>query len=244
MTPVIIDVAVRWESVGMANTDHETVDRLLSDRYSCRGFLPDEVPGDVLRALFQSAQRTASWCNSQAWQVELVSGEDAELFGKKLTEWAAAGNPQSMDIDPPTTYEGVYQERRRGAGYGLYNAVGIERGDMEGRMRQMLENFRFFGAPHVAVISTPKALGPYGAVDCGGYVSTLLTVAQSLGLATIAQAAIASYSSWVREYLGIGDDRDIVCVVSIGYPDPEHPANGFRTDREDVANVVNGLPGA
>lgn len=225
----------------MSNPAYEVVDQVLSDRYSCRGFLPDEVPVDTLRALFTSAQRTASWCNSQAWQVTLVSGADAAAFGRELTAWVTSGKPQAMDIDPPNRYEGVYQERRRGAGFGLYDAVGIERDDMEGRMRQMVENFRFFGAPHVAVISAPKALGPYGAVDCGAYVSSLLTVAQSLGLATIAQAAIAMHSDFVHDHLGIGDDRDVVCVVSIGYADDAHPANGFRTDRADIGDVVAGL---
>ncbi|MCF8589780.1 nitroreductase [Gordonia liuliyuniae] len=225
----------------MTNSDYDTVDRALAERYSCRGFLPDRVPGETLRALFASAQRTASWCNSQAWQVTLVSADDAAEFGDALTAWVASGKPQVMDIDPPTRYEGVYQERRRGAGFALYNAVGVERDDTEGRMRQMAENFRFFGAPHVAVISSPKSLGPYGAVDCGAYVSSLLTVAQSLGLATIAQAAIAMYSDFVHDHLDIPDDRNIVCAVSIGYADDAHPANGFRTERTDVDGVVVGL---
>lgn len=226
----------------MTNSDYDAVDRALAGRYSCRGFRSDQVPAETLRALFASAQRTASWCNSQAWQVALVSGDDAADFGDKLTAWVTAGNPQVMDIDPPSRYEGVYQERRRGAGFALYNAVGIERSDMEGRTRQMVENFRFFGAPHVAVISAPKALGAYGAVDCGAYVSSLLTIAQSLGLATIAQAAIAMHSDFVHDYLDIPDDRNIVCVVSIGYADEAHAANGFRTDRADLADVVVGLP--
>ncbi len=55
----------------------------------------------------------------------------------------------------------------------------------------MLENYRFFGAPHVAIITSDKALGVYGAVDCGGYVSTLLLAAESLGIAAVPQAAVA-----------------------------------------------------
>ncbi|MGO3327730.1 nitroreductase [Gordonia sp. (in: high G+C Gram-positive bacteria)] len=226
----------------MTNADYDAVDRVLAGRYSCRGFRTDQVPAETLRALFGSAQRTASWCNSQAWQVTLVSGADAADFGAKLTEWVTAGNPAVMDIDPPSRYEGVYQDRRRGAGFALYNAVGLARDAKEGRPRQMVENFRCFGAPHVAVISSPKALGAYGAVDCGAYVSSLLTIAQSLGLATIAQAAIAMHSDFVHDYLDIPDDRNIVCAVSIGYADEGHPANGFRTERADLADVVVGLP--
>jgi len=76
--------------------------------------------------------------------------------------------------------------------------VGVDRQDRDGRERQMQENFRFFGAPHVAVISSPHSLGVYGAVDCDGYVARLLTVAQSLGLRIIAQAAIAMHTDSAR----------------------------------------------
>ncbi|MDX7527464.1 nitroreductase family protein, partial [Enterobacter hormaechei] len=81
---------------------------------------------------------------------------------------------------------GVYGERRRASGYGLYTGLGIERSDKEARLTQMLENYRFFGAPHVAVITSDAGLGTYGAVDCGGYVATFLAAASSLGVATCA----------------------------------------------------------
>lgn len=214
---------------------------LLGARFSCRGFLPDPVPTTTVRRMFELAQRTASWCNSQAWQVTLVSGEEVAAFSKVLLDRVAAG-PEAPDITGPAAYEGAYRDRRRGAGFGLYNAVGIARDDAEGRLRQMLENFRFFGAPHVAVVSTPTALGTYGAVDCGAYVSTLLTAARSLGVDTIAQAAIAMYADTVHEHLGIPADRDVVCAVSFGHADPEHPANAFRTARAAIDEVVSGLP--
>lgn len=221
--------------------DAEVLARILQARSSCRGFLPDEVPAATIRRLFEMAQRTASWCNSQAWQVHLTSGAQTTEFAKVLTARAMAGG-EAFDIPGPAAYEGVYLERRRGSGFGLYQAVGIARDDAAGRAAQMLENFRFFGAPHVAVISTPKSLGAYGAVDCGAYVSTLLTAAQSLGLASIAQAAIALFSDVVHEHLAIPADRDIVCGVSFGYADPDHPANGFRTSRAGIEEAVAGLP--
>ncbi len=225
----------------MTDADAAVLARILEGRFSCRGFLPHEVPDETVRRLFEMAQRAASWCNSQAWQVHLTSGDRTAAFAKVLTGRVAAGS-EVFDIPGPAAYEGVYLDRRRASGFGLYEAVGVARDDREGRTRQMLENFRFFGAPHVAVISTPTSLGTYGAVDCGGYVATLLTAARSLGLASIAQAAIAMYSDVVHEHLGIPADRDIVCAVSFGYPDPDHAANSFRTARADIADAVTGLP--
>ncbi|MFT4265437.1 MAG: nitroreductase [Nocardioides sp.] len=219
-------------------TPDEVIETVLAERFSCRAFLPGTVPAATQRRMFALAQRTASWCNSQAWQVHVAPSTEA--FSEALLARVLAG-PEAPDLAGPASYEGVYRDRRRASGFGLYGALGIARDDADGRLRQMLENFRFFGAPHVAVISTPRALGVYGAVDCGAYVSTLLTAAQSLGVATIAQAAVAMYADVVHEHLGVPADRDVVCAVSYGYPDLDHPANAFRTERASIDEAVSGL---
>jgi nitroreductase len=216
--------------------------RQLESRYSCRSFLPDTVPTATIRQLFRMAQRTPSWCNSQAWQVNLVSGAATRRFADALLAHVDSHQPDP-DLPGPERYTGVYQDRRRASGFALYSALGIARDDFGARQRQLRENHRFFGAPHVAVVSTPADLGVYGAVDCGGYVATLLLAAESLDLGAIAQAAIAMYAGFVRSHLEIPDDRRIVCAVSFGYADDLHPANGFRTERADIDDVVLGLPG-
>lgn len=214
-----------------------TLEQILDDRYSCRGFTSEPVPDADIERILQMAQRTASWCNSQAWQVELVTGQATAAFGKHLTDYVLS-NEMRSDFPAPERYDGVYGVRRRASGYGLYSALGIERTDKDARLTQMLENYRFFGAPHVAVITSDAGLGTYGAVDCGGYVATFLAAAASLGVATCAQAALALYSDGVREHLDIPEDRLIVCGIAFGYADPEHPANTFRAERADLTDVV------
>jgi nitroreductase len=213
---------------------------ILTSRHSCRAFLPEPVQADVVRQMFELAQRTPSWCNSQAWRVHLVCDEARDSLSSRLVARVQAG-PEEPDIPGPAKYEGVYQDRRRSSGFALYRALGIAREDTEARFEQMLENFRFFGAPHLAVITSPVALGTYGVMDCGGYVANLLNAAEALGLGAIAQAAIGMYADTVRAELGIPTHRSIVCGVSFGYADSEHPANSFRTERADVTDVVAGL---
>ena len=53
-----------------------------------------------------------------------------------------------------------------------------------------------FGAPHVAIVTSDEALGVYGAVDCGAYVSNFMLAAHSLGVGSIAQAALAGRMQW------------------------------------------------
>lgn len=210
--------------------------QLLNERYSCRGFKPDPVPRATIDRILELAQRTASWCNSQAWQVWVAGHEATERLRGELLEYARHHAPQP-DLEWPA-YQGVYLERRRECGLQLYQATGVARGDRAAGEKQTLENFRFFGAPHFALVTTDASLGIYGAIDCGAYVSNFALAARAMGVASIAQAALAAHPQFWRERLGLTSDRKLVCGISFGYEDPAHPANGFRTSRAPVTQAT------
>jgi nitroreductase len=216
----------------------DVVKRLLTERYSCRAFRPEPVPRDVIEKILATAQRTASWCNSQPWHIAITEGDGTERLKRLLFELASAEELREPDFSFPREYRGVYLDRRRESGFQLYSALGIERGDKPAYARQALENFRFFGAPHVAVITTDEALGVYGAIDCGGYVSNFLLAAHASGVATIPQAALSSYAKFIRHELNLGLDRRMVCAISFGYADDGHLANSYRTNRASLGESV------
>ena len=58
------------------------LEELLNERYSVRAFLPQEVPRETIEHILTVAQRTASWCNSQPWQVLIASGEAKETVSQ------------------------------------------------------------------------------------------------------------------------------------------------------------------
>lgn len=223
----------------MNDVQAQALDALLTQRHSCRAFLPRPVPRDTLERIFTTAQRAASWCNSQAWQVTVASGAGADRVREALVAAATGTQPADSDFPYPLEYRGVYQERRRECGFQLYEAVGVARGDKAGYARQGLENFRLFGAPHVAIMTSDPGLGVYGAVDVGGYVQVLMLAMQAHGVASIAQAALARQSTLLKSLLGIPAERRVVCGVSFGYEDSAHPANRFRTRRAPLAEVVD-----
>ncbi|MFE3292559.1 nitroreductase [Rhodococcus sp. NPDC059234] len=214
-----------------------TLTELLDTRYSCRAFLPQQVPRDVIEQILALAQRTPSWCNTQPWQVAITEGDATDRFRAGLAE-AIRTVTQASDIEFPREYRGVYRDRRRECALQLYSSLGIA-GDRAASAQQTMRNFDLFDAPHVAVVTTDEALGTYGAVDCGLYVGTFLLAAQSLGVATIPQAALAGCSPYLRDFFDIPEGRNVVCAISFGYPDTDHPANGFRTTRADQDAVVS-----
>jgi nitroreductase len=215
----------------------EGFERLLEQRYSCRGFLPRPVERATIERVLEIAQRTPSWCNAQPWQAHITSGPATERLRAALLARVTSHEPEP-DYPFPREYRGVYLARRRECGFRLYDAVGVARGDREASARQAMENYRLFGAPHAMIVTSDEALGVYGVLDCGAWLNNFMLAARSLGVASIAQAALAAHPKPLREFFGIGEDRRIVCGMSFGYEDPQHPANRFRTrraGREEVA---------
>ena len=235
-----MDQASEQPQAGRFTTDQRigVLEELLGERFSCRAFKPEPVPRVTIERILTAAQKTASWCNSQPWQLAIASGAATQKFRDAIYAAASSGQPSSGDFPFPREYRGVYLERRRESGFQLYNALGIIRGDKAGYAKQALENFNLFGAPHVAIIHTDEALGVYGAIDCGGYVTSFMLAAQALGIATIPQAALAFHAELVRKHFGLGDDRRVVCGISFGYPDRAHKANSYRTNRAGLAETV------
>ncbi|HEY5929455.1 MAG TPA: nitroreductase [Burkholderiales bacterium] len=214
------------------------LDRIVSGRYSCRKYLPKPVPRETIDAILELAQKTPSWCNTQPWNVILLSGAAADRFREAMHAHASKGEAINPDFPFPPRYEGVYRDRRKVCGVQLYQALKIGREDKAAAAEQSLENFRMFGAPHLALITSEAELGVYGAVDCGLYVSNFMLAAGNHGVATIAQAALASYPEFIRRYFDLPANRKMICGIALGYADESHPINGYRTARVPLADSV------
>ena len=216
-----------------------TVEKALRERFSCRRFLPKAVPRETIESILRLAQLTPSWCNTQPWQIILLSGDATERLREKLYAHAKSGARGNPDFAFPPQYEGVYRDRRKVCGVQLYQSLGIGKEDRTAAAEQALENFRFFEAPHVMLITTPESLGTYGAIDCGLYISAFMLAAREHGVDAIAQAALASYPDFLREYFQLPAERKFICGIAFGYADNEHPINSYRTERAQLEDVVD-----
>jgi nitroreductase len=168
----------------------------------------------------------------------ITRGAATDRFRSAIFDYAV-GHEREPDFAFPREYRGVYLERRRECGFQLYESVGIARGDREAAARQTMENYRLFGAPHAMIVTTDEALGVYGMLDCGAWVNNFMLAARSLGVASIAQAALGAHPQFVRSYFGLPADRLVVCGMSFGYEDAARPVNRFRTSRAALDSVVS-----
>ncbi|MFA7585964.1 MAG: nitroreductase [Novosphingobium sp.] len=201
-------------------------------RHSCRAFRADPVAPADLDRMVRLASRAASWCNTQPWHLSIAGPVTTNHLRRDLAACARHG-PGEREIMPEPHYQGVYLDRRRLAGWRLYEHIGIAKGDRGASREQALRNFDFFGAPQIAVVSCDRALGPYGMVDCGAFVCAFLLAAETLGLGAIALASVVSYPGVLRRYLPVPADNAIVCAIAFGH-ERDDPVNAFRTNRATI----------
>ncbi len=168
----------------------------------------------------------------------VTKGDETARFSAALLDAVNTTAP-APDLPWPERYTGAHQERRRICGYQLYEAVGIARDDHAARAKQSMRNFEFFDAPHVAIIHSGAELGPYGAMDCGVFVTAFMLAATALGVGSIAQASVAAYPDLIRRHFNLSEDRLILCAISFGYADATHPANAFRTARAELGDIFD-----
>ncbi len=235
-----IDWAGPWPPDALA------LNELLDKRYSCRDYLPTRVDNALIKTLLLTAMKTASWCNSQPWRVHIAEGAATERFRRGLyaaSEKAGgvAASPDS-DIPFPAEYRGAYLARRREYASQLYASASVAPDDRLGSARVGMRNFELFGAPQVMILTTPRELGTYGAVDCGAFIFSFMLAARAFGIGAIAQASVAMFSPFVREFFKIDESFNVLCGISFGYENRENPVNAFRTSRvglEDVATFIS-----
>jgi nitroreductase len=211
----------------------------LKDRRSIRAFKTDAVPKEVITRILEAARWSPSWGNTQPWELVVVQGNKVrELTGELVAAFQQrmAANP---DVAMPGTFPDVYKERYMACAAGLFGSMGVARDDKARRMAHMVGMTGGFGAPAIIyVIFNADLTEPYSMFDLGIITHALCLVAHDQGLGTCIEAQLALYPDIIRRHLGLGTSHRIVVGLALGYPDLDHPANGFRTEREPLEKFV------
>jgi nitroreductase len=126
-------------------------------RRSCRAFLPTPLSRAQIEEVLAEAQLSPSNCNTQPWVVHILSGAKRdELSAALLKGWDEAR--YSSDFHwPVQDYPGRFKERQAEQGKIYYETLAIVRRDVVARNDATAANYRFFDAPHVALLFFPPA---------------------------------------------------------------------------------------
>lgn len=208
-------------------------------RRSFRHFLPTPLPDAVIKAVLDDAQHAPSNCNTQPWNVHVVSGQKLAELSAALHEANAAGRLSPDFSWDEGAFKGRLDERRKEHGKLYYESLGVARGDTAARQEASNRNFSFFGAPHAAFIFMP-VIGDNVRVagDLGMYGQTFLLSLAARGLGGIPQTVLGLFAATIRQTLGVTEDQKLLFGVSFGHPDETAPGNRTRVGRDPVSASV------
>lgn len=207
----------------------------IKGRASVRAYLDRPVPRDTVEAILEAARWAPSGVNMQPWQVAVLGGESLRRLGDTFIAARERGEKEHLDYGYyPEQWSEPYRSRRFACGMALYSALGIERGDSVRRKQAWYRNYRFFDAPIGLMFFIRRDLATGSWLDYGMFLQNVMLAAREFGLETCPEASMAEFPDLVREQLQMPPEWLVVCGIALGYPDREHPVNGYRTTREPV----------
>jgi len=215
------------------------VSEAINSRQSIRAFTDQEVSDELIQRLLEKSSRAASGGNLQPWKIFIINNEMMIKFLKFQEDWTDPETP-AYDIYPENLTE-PYKTSRYEVGAEMYSILDIDRDDKEGRFKQMLENFKFFGAPSAFFCFVDRQMGRPQWSDLGMFLQNFMLLAKEVGLDTCPQEAWAIKQESVTAFVKAPDELMLFCGMAIGYKDDEAKINKLRTERrpfEDWATFV------
>lgn len=180
---------------------------VVKNRRAVRRYKPDPVIKEDILKILDAANWAPSGMNKQQWEFVVVSGEKKAELGKSYKKIAER---YTRDWEEPAKQNFIDYA----ATYG--------------------------GAPVVIVIlteaSTADPVRKMHLQSASAAMENLVLAARALGLGTCWMTGLLQDEKNIRAVLGIPDEREIVCVTPLGYPD-ENPEPPSRID-PDLAKKV------
>ena len=214
-------------------------EQCLRQRKSVRAFTSTPVSTEVLRSVFEMAQKASSNCNTQPWSAYVVSGQKCDGLRRAMYQAASSDTPPKPDFCEIPQFHDVYKSRQFECALAMYGAMDITREDKAGRRQAMLRNFEFFDAPHAVFLTMPTALNINSVLDVGSYLQILMLAMTAHGIGSCAQGALALYPDLVREHITIPSEEGVLVGVSFGYERKDARVNTTRTTRASIDEVVH-----
>jgi nitroreductase len=212
---------------------------VITSRHCKRAFLDRPVPREILERVLTVAGQAPSPRNTQFWQVAVVAGEARAELSRRLLCAAESTEQYAHDYSNRPVPMGALPERRAFAwGAGYYGALGVARDDKTGRREVERRNLRFYGAPVAMVFHLPVAAVAGTFLEMGFFVQNVMLGLVASGLGSCPQYSVARYADVLRDTLGLGTQRIIVCTLCVGYVDESAPVNSFHPERAPLAEYT------
>ena len=208
------------------------VSQAVLSRSSTRAFLSQPVENKLIEDILKKSARSPSGGNLQPWKIFVINNSAMNDFLEFQRNWTKTETP-AYDIYP-TKLKEPYRTSRYELGEQMYELLGIGRDNKDARLAQVMQNFRFFGAPCAFFCYVDRQMGPPQWSDLGMFLQTFMLLAKEAGLDTCAQEAWSMKQDSVTNFVKAEDSDILFCGMAIGYKDESAAVNSLKSERRPL----------
>jgi len=208
---------------------------LMKERHSARKFQAKEIPENILKEIVSEALDCPSWCNSQPWNVYVVTGKPLEEIRK---EWIAKNNEKIKGYsDIPPVHRTEFSERCQKNMDEEFKLIKETTKDPEMTKFWQL-NVECFNSPAIVYLTLHKGHSKWSVYDLGGFGMALMLAAKDHGVDSVVAYELAKYPDILRKYAKIPDNEDIAIGIALGY-EADDIVNKFRAKKSTLEEVCH-----
>ena len=211
-------------------------------RQSIRSFKTKEVSREIIENILDISRFAPSGGNTQPWKTYVLSKDLMKQLETSVLHNLDNGVSENLNFNIyPQPMSDHLKNRVKECGRLMYEALEIEKEDVEGRLNQLKKNFSFFGAPVGMLVTVEKEVDFNGWGHVGHFLQNICLSSMEFGLGTCLQESWSMYPETVKKILEIGESETLWCGIALGYPNHDDVINKYRTSREDLDNFVKFL---
>jgi nitroreductase len=208
----------------------------MSQRKSVRAYLDKAVSRKDIEDIIKYAGMAPSAINMQPWEFVVTYGEEKDRLVRLLNKIQAE---RSIPCGPGTSkpLPEKFLKRSREASKAMEPAV-IKSGLPFNKFVEE-GSCSFYGAPVAIIVTVDKVFPHLRYLDVGLSVSYLLLAAHAKGLGTCPVGLITAYAEEIGFFLNIPQEKEILLGIALGYADENAPVNNFKTQREELSEILS-----
>ena len=167
----------------------------MKERHSCRDFQSKEIPEETLKEIVKIALDSPSWCNSQPWNIYIVSGKPLEQIRKQWISKYEQNIKGYSDIPPAHRTEFTERGQKNMAD----DSKNYEKLTNDPGLKIFMEkSMKCFNAPAVAYLTLHKGHSKWSCYDLGGFEMALMLAAKDYGVDYVMAYDLAKYPDVLR----------------------------------------------
>lgn len=208
---------------------------VIKQRRSIRAFEKRAPSREVIRECLEAATWAPSATNQQPWEFIVATGdalrEITDIIQEKFAE-------SLQDMGAFMNAPGLLKKRQQEIFTTLLDVAQEEGLDPNEIFEKSL---RFFDAPVGIYFVTYKSTDSQYLLSTAAAIENFLIAAHACGLGTCWLTVTVVCQEYLKQHLGISDDKELLAGIAVGYPVGGSRLNSFQRTRVPADDITTWL---